>query len=526
MSVEIEVQPLDSPRLVTDHLAGSGSVRRFLPASPTDLAAFRERADDAARRFGREERRAVAELLQPLADEGARKLQRFVHEGGVMVTTGQQPGLFGGPAYTLNKPLAASKLAQTLENRLGITVLPVFWIASDDHDWTEANHLYLTTANGELRRLGLPDDELPVPLSERTLPAGIGPLREELCRELAAHGRRRIKGVAGYRPGASAAAAFTELMRSLLEGTGLFLVNGADPLLKGMGRRVLQASLQDSQDHQERLSERTRELEGQGYQPQVSVLEGGANLFLRTESGRERLFRFRGGWLARASGERFTDRQLLDVLLADPGRFSPNVLLRPVVEAEVLPTIAYLGGPAEVSYLAQAAVLFERCGVPQPVVVPRPSLTLVEAGVRREVESLGLSLDRLSEPPHELAMGVARRLLPEPVASALAELRVSVGHAFELLIERGRGEIDPTLAGPLGAARNRALLEVARAEKKALGAVKRVHAAELQTLDRVLAQLRPLGEPQERVVSILPYLARHGPGLLSRILERTDFPLA
>lgn len=200
---------------------------------------------------------------------------------------------------------------------------------------------------------------------------------------------------------------------------------------------------------------------------------------------------------------------------------SPNVLLRPVVEAAVFPTVAYVAGPGEIAYLAQLAPLFEAHGVSAPVVVPRRTVTLVESKIRKVLDKFGLEPPALDRAFHELAGDIARDELPGSVREALGRLKGSIGQGTAALTEAAR-DVDPTLKGPISHARSVAFDAVAEAEKKIVQAVKRENEIALQQLEKAQLHLYPGGTPQERRLNVFYYLVRYGEELLTELLARLE----
>jgi bacillithiol biosynthesis cysteine-adding enzyme BshC len=451
-----------------------------------------------------------------------------VEQGGAMVTTGQQSGLFTGPLYTVHKALSAARLAEALEAELGILVLPVFWNASEDHDWAEVNHALVLGPEARLHRLQLhaADAHRALPMSERTLDAGVRTVLGELAHLIGReqYGDDLLTLVRGaYRPGQTVAAAFGDLLAELLAPADLLLTDAADPHLKQASVPVLQRALLETERHQRVLAERSAALQRQGYHAQVAILEGASNVFYDGAGERERLYRDGPGFIGSDSGARLAREEAVARLQGAPERFSPNVLLRPVVESAVFPTLAYVGGPGELSYFAQLNALFPEFGLEPPVAYPRASVLLMESGAERALDALGLSVTQLARPRHELAGVLARAALPAEARSALDRLSAATADGYRALIEAASA-VDPTLAGALGALRNRSLSAVGEAERKILREVKRREEAALDRLDRVRNQLRPEGEPQERVLNVLPFLARHGVQLVEELRRAIPLP--
>src|SRR5690606_3830567 len=323
---------------------------------------------------------------------------------------------------------------------------------------------------------------------------------------------------AAYAPDRTVAAAFRELIAELLAPFDLLVVEAGHAAIKELGRGVLEAELENWHRHEHLVREQTERVIAAGYHAQVAVLPDSANVFLETDAGRERLVREDGGWALKHSGRRFADEELRALLDAEPGRFSPNVLLRPVVESAVFPTVAYVAGPGELSYYAQVGCLFRAHGIEMPIVYPRASITLVEAKVRKVLDRFGLDLDDFRRPPHELAAELLREELPDGVVAALRRLRSDLGEGYAALLEAGRA-VDPTLKGPIQSARNSAYVQLEEIEKKVVQHLKRQNAIGVEQIEKAAVNLFPLGQPQERVLNVVPYLARYGPALLDAIAD-------
>ena len=502
---------------------GEANALRWFGADWRDPEAWRERARIVGEAFGREGRqRAVAALRAPT--EGVRRaLVRVVEEDGFLITTGQQPGLFTGPFYTVHKALTAVALARWVEDVVEAPVVPVFWVASEDHDWAEADHADLIGVDNELHRLQLAPPPRAGELPLHRLP--LGPDIEAVVAEIAQLFPQTeftqsyldlIRGV--WRTGTTLSEAMRATLESLLAPFGMAFVDAGDPGLKAASLAVLDAAARSAEVHERGLVQRAAELSAAGWSVQVPVLEGGVNLFIESEAGRERLYRKDGAFTLKGSG-RFTLDDLAHRLREDPGTVSPNVLLRPVVEAAALPTLGYVAGPAETAYLAELGPLFASHGVAQPIVFPRFSATMVERKVGKVLEKLGLEIDALARPMHEIASDLARNDLPEGVTSTLARIRAAIESESTALLEAARA-VDPTLKGPMDRARSQALEAFADAERKIVQALKRESETRMQQVEKARLHLFPDGVPQERLINAFYYLVRYGPVLLEELVER------
>jgi len=521
LNLTIEVGRLRGSRLVEDYLDNAPRLAPFFPGSPWDLEAYRRKAAEVDSRFDAARRQAMAAAVQPTSAAAAENLERVVAGDGLFVTTGQQAGLFGGPLFTVYKALTAVALARALERELRRPVAPLFWIASEDHDWAEVNHTRVLDPSNTLHTITVesPETGPAVSMQHRRLGPGIEAAVERLAQlvpktEFSEAVVERVR--AAYAPDRTVAGAFRELITWLFEPFDLLVVEAGHRTIKELGRDILERELANSRQHEALVREQTDRLIAAGYHAQVAVLHDSANVFLETETGRERLVWEGDGWALKHSGRRFTEAEIRALLDAEPGKFSPNVLLRPVVESAVFPTVAYVAGPGELSYYAQVGCLFRAHGIEMPIVYPRASITLVEAKVKKVLDRFGLGLDDFRRPPHELAAELLREELPDAVVAALRRLRADLGEGYAALVEAARA-IDPTLKGPIQSARNAAYVQLEEIEKKIVQHLKRQNAIGVEQLEKAAVNLFPLGQPQERVLNVVPYLARYGPALLEAV---------
>ncbi len=508
-------------RLVQEYLAGDPRAAAFYEGNPADPAAWRAKLAEVRARFGRAERERAAAALAPTSARAAERLRRFVSEGGAMVTTGQQAGLFTGPLYTIHKILSAVRLAEALERRLGTLVLPVFWAASEDHDFAEVNHAFSVDGGGALHRASVAaSTRVAVPMSEMRLGDDVHAALDTFARTIAGEGNaERAMAILrdAYRPGVTVADAFRAAIGSLFAGFDLFVTDAADPVLKRASAEVLLAELANAAEHERLIARQTAALGAAGYTTQVTLVDGATNVFWHGPAGRERLYRDGDGFEAKEARHRFTLDELRAILADDPRALSPNVFLRPVVESAVFPTLSYVGGPAETAYFAQVRPLFAAFGIRAPVAFPRFGATIVPGEVADARARAGIEDDDLRLPAHELWERVARRHLPAELWARLDALRGALVDGFGRVMDLA-ADIDPNLDPAVGARRNRALLEVARSERTIVRHFKQRNAALERDVRLAQNHLRPLGIPQERALTVFQYLARD-PSLLHRIAE-------
>ena len=243
------------------------------------------------------------------------------------------------------------------------------------------------------------------------------------------------------------------------------------------------------------------------------------NLFLEGDAGRERLYRDGDGFVLRTSGAHRTASEITAAAAADPSVLSPNVLLRPVAESVVFPTLSYVGGPGEIAYFAQLAEYFDAHGVRMPVIFPRWAATPVENKIGKVLEKFGVTVADLNRPFHEIAGEMAREEVPGEVRAALGKLRGAIGQGAGEL-QTATNPVDPTLKGPVQHMRSQAFAAVDELEKKIVQAVKRETDIALTQLEKAQVHLFPGGKPAERVQSPFYFLARYGDDVLDWLYER------
>jgi bacillithiol biosynthesis cysteine-adding enzyme BshC len=527
-------------RLLVSRPSGAAVVRGYLEADPRAVAfyaghfadpeAYVVKASEVDGRFDRAARaRAAAALTVPTGGD-AERLRRFVEEDGYVVTTGQQPGLFGGPLYSVYKGITTLRLARALEARLGKPVLPVFWVASEDHDWAEASQTYVVGVDNELHGAELaPPDPGRAPALHR-IPMG-------------AEAPRVLEDFLAHLPSTDFSAPFTALLREavapdvtlpgsfshILQGLlgrhGMYFTDAAHPGVKEASASFLLEELERAPELEAVLAATGSRLQAEGYEVQVALLEGGVNLFVEGPAGRERLFREDGAFRLRQSGERLTPADVRARAAADPRSLSPNVLLRPVAESVVFPTLSYVAGPGEAAYYAQLGDYFHAHGIRMPVVHPRHGATVVEGKIGKVLEKFGLQVGDLHRPFHEVAGGIARDEVPGPVRSAIGSLRGAIGRGAGELQE-AVASVDPTLKGTAQHVRSQAFAALEELERKVVAAVKRENETALSQLEKAQVHLFPLGKPQERVLNPFYFLARYGGAFLDDLVQRfgVDLP--
>lgn len=433
-------------------------------------------------------------------------LDRLKGSNALTITTGHQLCLFTGPLYFPIKIMNAVRLAQDLSLATR-PVIPVFWMASEDHDRAEIDHAWI---NG--RKVHWPG-EAGAPVG-RMLLEGIEPVLgdvEQLLGEGAHAEAIRSMLHEAYRPGRTLAQATRHLVNALFGRFGVVVIDGDDAGLKrafapAMKRELLeQVTWKGVREAEAMLGER--------YEPQAHVRE--INLFHLSDRLRARIERADGSFRVLDGGTVYSTEELLDTLEDRPQVFSPNVLLRPLYQESVLPNIAYVGGGAEVAYWLQLRPVFRALGVPMPVLVLRTSVVLLEARERERLGQLGLDVRELFGPIDRLRERIARSA--SSIDTDLAAEHRELDAFFDRLAERAR-KADPTLEASVRGEAQKARRSLEHIGQKMLRAAKREQEVAIQRIERTRDHLLPGGVLAERRDNILPHLVKEGTSFLDRLL--------
>jgi bacillithiol synthase len=468
----------------------------------------------------------LRDVLRPafLAEgPAAPRLELLLRGDALCVTTGQQPGLFLGPLYTVYKALSAVAYAEHLERVLERPVVPVFWVAGDDHDFLESGHTFTLSGAGEVERLALPARAPDAPLTPMYREP-LGPTVLQLLEAFwetqpATEFRPATEAWLGrhYAPERSVADAFAGAVADLLGPLGVTVFRPTHPAVKTAMAPHLLRALEEAVALDRRLAERAAALAAGGRPSPVTVGEGASLVMLEGAAGRDRLLLEDGAYHLRRSGERFTLAELAGIAERDPERLSPNVLLRPVIEAALLPTVAYVGGPGELAYLPQSAPVYEALGIRAPLPVPRWSGIVLETRTRKVLDKYGVAIDDLQLPEGQLEQRLVRSELAPEALAAFGILQETLEREYDIVRDAAVG-VDPTLRKPVESARNAALAGVRDVEKRLLSHLKQRNDTLVQQLARTRTALFPLAKPQERILGVPPFLTRYGPDFLTAVL--------
>jgi len=479
--------------------ARNGELRQWYRATP-DGDQWTQYARDVAASVSAD---WLDDLRGAIAPSGAAlsRLSKSAGGKGVVITTGQQPGLFGGPLMTLIKAISARALADVLSAKTGLPVAPLFWSATDDADFDEAAGVSVAMDGGakELR------------LDQRA-PAGTPMSRVPINGEISEHARilRDACGssphrsyleaaLSSFRDGATIGDAYTSLLRTILEPLEMAVLDASHPDVARRAAPLLRKAAANGDDIAAAAHTRVTEIVGASFKPQVEEVPGLSMVFLNSNGTKRRLPLREAATLADSR----------DAFL------SATVLLRPVLERAIVPTAAYVAGPGEFAYFAQVSAVAESLGVPTPFVVPRWSATIVEPRTQRILNEFGLKIEDLAD-PHAADSRIARARLSPDAARSLQSLRGDMRSGIENLRRSSDGLVPGRVLDGLQRSIEHRL---ERTERRLIAGVKRLESDAMRQLATARGSLFPHGARQERKLAYIPFLARYGPELLEQLLE-------
>ena len=501
---------MSAPRVVTEPLGGGPLSRaaqdgqapeEWYRARPRGAAAWKAYAEGVRGEYTGSRWLAGLRPAFDAAGLAAERLERVAAANGIVVTTGQQPGLFGGPIYTLLKALSALALADQIEKETGIPAAPVFWAATDDADFAEASWTAVAE-DAVVRRLhvtrrgqdGLVMAEMPS-----------GDVSAQLEQLVAASGSAPHVAVidalrASYAEDSTLGNAYVRFLRTLLEPHGIAVLDAWHPATRAAARPTLVEALRRAPAVDEALALRMVAIERAGFRAQVARIPR-LSLVFRSVAGIK---------------ERVPIAVAADVADRADSVLSANVLLRPVIERRILPTVAYVAGPGEIAYFAQVGAVAEALGVPVPLVVPRWAATIVEPSVDRRLGRLGMVMDDVRT-PHDAERRLGDRAMPPEVRTGLEGLREDLGTRLGALAAESAKLDHLVPERVIEGARHQMLHRVDRLERRLRAAARARQTDAVNDLAAVRAALMPEGQRQERRLNIVPMLARHGDLLLTQL---------
>lgn len=507
------------PALFLSYLQNFENVKAFYAHRPSIQA-----VTEASRKldYPADRRAKVAAILgKQNAELGAgpetqANLERLAN-GALAVVSGQQVGLFGGPAYSLYKALTAIQIAEEL-TRDGFDAVPVFWMATEDHDLDEVRHTSWFDS-GKLIRFELPDGnaaekpvgQIPVGEDGERLAREAADLLQKEGGELLAESVKQ-----SYKAEETYGSAFGKLFARLFAPQGLILMDPLDPGLHKVAAPLYQHALAERDVLNDKLLERGKELERAGFDAQVKVTSKSTLLF-RFENGARQVIS--------ASSDKFHVEEkswpregLTHLTHTEPENFSPNALFRPVVQDYLLPTVAFVGGPAELSYIAQSEVVYQHLLGRMPVMLPRAGFTLVDAKAGKLLRKYYLSVEDVWSSSQDLRHKMEKQSVTGSLAKDFERDQAHIGEMLAKLGEKIEA-LDPTLKGTVEKTKEGIQFHFDKLRRKAGSALDQKAGLLAAHEEHLESLLNPHKGLQERELCLLPFLARWGAGALAELQQ-------
>ena len=508
------------------------SLREFYPnavSSVSDLSGF------AAKTIAGQtvDRNSVCDALVEInvtcraSEKALENIELLRNSDTVAVLTGQQTGLFTGPLYTIYKALSAVKLAERLTAE-GTPAVPMFWAATEDHDFDEVSNTFVISADGSERKITylpasrIADSQVGSVVLDGSIKDKIGELSSNLPKtEFSDEVELMLSNA--WLPGRGFGEAFLVQLAEIFRSFGLIFVDPQNAALKQLSVPIYQSAIRLADEMAANVISRSKELTAAGYHAQVLVGDDYFPLFWQTEDGERTAIRKVGDGLYRSKADKreFTTAELLDIAASEPGRFSPGVMLRPVVQDYLFPTVCYFGGGAEIAYFGQNSAAYETLGRPVTPILHRQSFTIVESRHHRTLDDLDLGITDLFGGIESLLPALIEKHISPDTARLFAEVEENINTELNRL-GQNLSALDVTLAENLEKRRRKMIYHIGALRKKA-------YAAELRKSETINGRLRsafsavyPNGHLQERSVNIVTFLNKYGSHFVDWVHDAID----
>lgn len=511
-------------RLASDYAFAYEKVADFFAGNPAEPAAW---AGAIARVHGeRRQRNRMADILHAqqirhgAPAEALAAAARLRDSTVVAIVTGQQAGLFGGPLFTLLKAITAIRLAERVMQEHRVPAVPVFWIDAEDHDWDEVKGCGVLDAELQLLEvtLGNPEGANQEPVARVRLDGSVTRAIEELESVLARteFTPALIEQIrTAYREGVGMSDAFARWVEQVLGPKGLVVYDSSDPAAKPLLVDLFAEEVANAGRTSQLATEAGARLQALGYHAQATPQEGNVALF-HIDGGRVPVRQQDGRFFVGARSLSRTD--LVDHVRAHPEEYSPNVLLRPLVQDTLFPTVCYIAGPNELAYLAQLGGIYDAFGIPMPLIHQRATATILDSNSMRFLSRHEFPLEALRAQDESALNQLLAAQLPTSVDASLEDAARVITERMEALAA-AVPQIDPTLEGATRSTVTRMQEDLRKLQGKIIQAVKRKDETVRRQFQRAQAQAFPGGQPQERTIGFVYFLNKYGPVLVDRLWD-------
>jgi len=512
-------------KLFQHYTSGDGTINDFFETPPVHSDSVAESISSFKFLGDREVSVSMLESFNKAfldSDVTKAQIEKIKTNDSLTVVTGQQVTIFGGPLYTVYKTITAILYSKRLERESNRPVVPVFWIADEDHDIDEVSKLFLPDSQDttEITYSHKSYDEAP-PASTIELGNELNNVWNQLNDALdqTDFSTRLMDDIrACYRSDKTFGKAFSELLMTYFGKHGLLIAGSLNTDVKTSCKHLLKTAVTSRKDITEALDDTTYALKEAGYHDQVQVQP--SNLFYITESGERIKLQFTGDTWS-IPGKKWTEEELLNSIESQPESFSPNVFLRPILQDYILPVAAYVGGPGEIAYYAQMKEFYGCFGFKMPIILPRFSLTIVESAIDRILDKLPFEWQTYRNRIEDLEKEFVERTESVDIEKLFGIWRSQIDELSRAKRDE-IGEVDPSLKGSVGKAKAAYFSELDKLKGKVYRSVKEQENVQLDRIKKIKTNLFPNGNLQEREVAFIYYMNKYGTDLWDRVIDELE----
>lgn len=510
-----------------EYISGSKQTGGFFDYEPFSQQSFQQRAEEVKKRvFKRDElAQVIRQYMEPysITPETEHSLEKLKDPSSVVVIGGQQAGLLTGPLYSIHKIISILHVAKEQEEKLGIPVVPVFWIAGEDHDLLEINHVFVEQ-KGSVQKIGYPERFVKKQAASETIykketmeswvQSVFSALRETQ------HTNQLLSDV---QQAIGKSETFTEffafLTNAFFAKYGLLLIDAADPALRQLEVPFFKQLITENEALTERLKQSQKKIEEQGFKPAIETGEHPAHLFIIEDGERHLLEKERGLYVSK-SGRTYTEAELLQLLESSPESFSNNVVTRPLMQEWLFPTVAFIAGPGEIAYWAELKEAFAHFNMKMPLVVPRVNITIIDRDVAGILQEVNISASRAVQyGVQDERNAYLDSIRDHHLHDLVAEMKRSLFDGYDR-IEKQASSIHNGLLPLVEKNKEFHTRQLDVLIQKSDAVLAQTHEAAIARFDRVQSALRPNGL-QERVWNIYPFLNEYGPDLIDELMGQS-----
>ncbi|HET8866364.1 MAG TPA: bacillithiol biosynthesis cysteine-adding enzyme BshC [Gracilimonas sp.] len=508
--------------LFNTYLTDFDKLKSFYSFNPLDENEISRRAGSIPKTTQKEQYiQALSEYHKVLGISEDQKdaLEKLSQDNALAIVTGQQLGVYGGPLFTIYKTMTAILLSRKYEKELGQPVVPVFWLADEDHDFEEIAWAGITGRN-DFNKIKLDQQGKGIPVSEEEIGSEIQAFKAEVKEELFdtdfTESLWRLLDK-HYKQGNTHAQAFAGLINEWFSNEGILIAGSNYKPIKDVIASTFNRSVKNSDAIYQAIETKSSELEEIFHR---QVMNGDSNLFYLSEKeGRIKIHRDEETWTAGSIS--WSKSELLDEIDHHPEKFSPNVFLRPIIQDKLLPTLGYVAGPGELAYYGQMNSMYREFELEMPPIFPRYTATIIESGISRIIEKLPFKVTEYEKRIEDLESKFIERTETEDIEKVFAEWKSRLDAAAEEPL-KVINDIDPTLEGMVGKTVAGFTNELDKLKGRVYRSIKKQEETQIKRIEKIKVNLFPDGGLQERSVSPVYFMNKYGLDIWKNLLTAIE----